>query len=51
MRSTSFVLTFAFVMIGPSLAGPTDHALPGIGTFSYSGSPVVAVTPRVVAAN
>jgi hypothetical protein len=51
MRSISFVLAFAFVMIGPSVAGSTDDALPGIGTFSYSGSPIVPVTPMVVATN
>jgi hypothetical protein len=44
------VLIFALVMIvaGPSLAGSVDGDLPGVGTFSYSGSPVPA--PQVMAA-
>jgi hypothetical protein len=43
-------LIFAVVMIlaGPSLAGSTDGNLPGIGTFSYSGSPIPA--PQMLAA-
>jgi hypothetical protein len=44
------VFIFALVMIlaGPSLAGSTDGDLPGVGTFSYSGSPIPA--PQVMAA-
>jgi hypothetical protein len=44
------VLIFAVVMIlaGPSLAGSADGDLPGIGTFSYCGSPIPA--PQVMAA-
>ena len=41
MRSISFILAFAFVLVGSSLAGSSDNGLPGIGTFSYSGPPVV----------
>jgi len=52
MRTISFILAFAFVLAGPSLAGSVDNS-PGIGTFSYSGSPVVPSMLRaiVVAAN
>jgi hypothetical protein len=42
MRTLSFILAFAFVLAGPSLAGTADSNLPGIGTFAYNGSPVVA---------
>jgi len=42
MRTLSFILAFAFVLVGPSLAGSTDNSLPGIGTFAYSGSPISA---------
>jgi hypothetical protein len=42
MRTLSFILAFAFVLAGPSLAGSTDNSLPGIGTFAYSGSPISA---------
>ena len=40
MRTFSFVLAFAFVLAGPSMAGSCEN-LPGIGTFAYTGSPVV----------
>ncbi|WP_426523996.1 hypothetical protein [Bradyrhizobium sp. McL0615] len=52
MRTTSFILAFAFVLAGPSMAGSSDQDLPGVGTFAYHGSPVVAAVsqPMVVAA-
>lgn len=53
MRTISFILAFAFILAGPSMAGSSDQDLPGIGTFSYNGSPVAAPAPQpmVVAAN
>ncbi len=53
MRTISFILAFAFVLAGPSMAGSSDNSLPGIGTFSYNGSPVTIQAPQsiVVAAN
>jgi hypothetical protein len=42
MRALSFVLAFAFVLAGPSIAGPFDGSLPGIGTFAYNRSPAAA---------
>jgi hypothetical protein len=51
MRTTSFVLAFAFMLAGPSLAGSSDQVLPGVGTFTYNGSPVAsAATPVMLAA-
>ena len=51
MRTTSFILAFAFVLAGPSMAGSSDQAVPGIGTFTYNGSPVAAaVQPMIMAA-
>jgi hypothetical protein len=40
MRNLSFLLAFAFLFAGASMAGSMDSGLPGIGTFAYSGSPV-----------
>jgi hypothetical protein len=53
MRTISFILAFAFILAGPSMAGSSDQGLPGIGTFSYHGSPVAAPAPQpiLVAAN
>jgi len=51
MRSISFILAVAFVLVGSSLAGSSDNGLPGVGTFSYNGSPIVTSVPMLVAAN
>ena len=48
MRTFSFILAFAFVIAGPSLAGSTDSSLPGIGTFAYSGSPTATSSPQTL---
>jgi len=45
MRTVSFILAFAFILAGPSMAGSSDNGLPGIGTFSYNGSPVATAGP------
>ena len=51
MRTMSFILAFAFVLAGPSMVGSVDSGVPGIGTFSYNGSPVHTGAPVVMAAN
>jgi hypothetical protein len=48
MRTLSFILAFAFVLAGPSLADPTDNSLPGIGTFAYSGSALSASSAQAI---
>jgi hypothetical protein len=50
MRTLSFILAFAFILAGPSMAGSADQTLPGVGTFAYNGSPVAMAGPMVVAA-
>lgn len=50
MRTMSFILAFAFVMSATSMAGSVGTGLPGIGTFSYNGTPVTATQTLVVAA-
>jgi hypothetical protein len=47
MRTFSFILAFAAFLIGPSLAGSSEVSLPGVGTFSYNGSPVISDAPRL----
>ena len=48
MRTFSFILAFAFILAGPTLAGSSDNGLPGIGTFAYNGSPVVTAAPQAM---
>jgi hypothetical protein len=48
MRTLSFILACAFVLAGPSMAGSSDRSLPRVGTFTYSGSPIVASAPQSV---
>jgi hypothetical protein len=48
MRTFSFILAFAFILAGPTLAGSSDNDLPGIGTFAYNGSPIAAAAPQVI---
>jgi hypothetical protein len=49
MRALSYIIALAFVLAGPSLAGSTDSDLPGVGTFSYCGSPIASPEPRLMA--
>jgi hypothetical protein len=48
MRTFSFILAFAFVLAGPSMAGSPDR-LPAAGAFAYNGAPANAA-PLVLAA-
>jgi hypothetical protein len=53
MRTISFILAFAFILVGPSIAGLSDQGVPGAGTFSFNGSPVTMSAPQpiIVAVN
>jgi hypothetical protein len=48
MQTLSFILAFAFVLVVPTLAGSPDGNLPGIGTFAYTGSPIVTSAPQPI---
>ena len=48
MRTISFILAFAFILAGPSMAGSSENGLPGIGTFSYNGSPATTLAPELM---
>jgi hypothetical protein len=50
MRTMSLIFAFAFVLAGSSMAGSAETGMPGIGTFSYNGSPVVTPHAVIVAA-
>jgi hypothetical protein len=49
-RTPSFVIALVSVLAGPSMAGSADRHMPGIGTFTYCGSPIVTPAPDVMAA-
>jgi hypothetical protein len=49
MRALSYVIALVLVLTGPSLAGGDDRDMPGVGTFTYCGSPVVTVAPDLAA--
>jgi hypothetical protein len=48
MQTLSFILAFAFILVVPTLAGSRDSNLPGIGTFAYTGSPIVMSAPQPI---
>ncbi len=50
MRTFSFILAFAFIVAGPSLAGSSEGNLPGAGAFSYGPSAAAASAPAVMVA-
>jgi len=43
MHTVSFILAFALVLVGSSMAGFEESGLPGIGTFTYGGTPAAIV--------
>jgi len=51
MRTVSFVLALTFLVAGSSMAGSVESSLPGVGTFTYNGSPIVTPAHLIVAAN
>ncbi len=48
MKTLSFILAFAFVLAGATLAGSSDGNLPGVGTFSYNASPIITDAPQAI---
>jgi hypothetical protein len=50
MRALSYVIAVVLLLAGPSLAGTADSDLPGIGTFTYNGSPIPGQAATMVAA-
>jgi hypothetical protein len=50
MRPFAYAVALVLLVTAYSLAGPADRDLPGIGTFSYNGSPIVTRAPSMMAA-
>ena len=49
MRALRYMIALVLVLTGPSLAGSADRDMPGVGTFTYCGSPVVTLAPDLIA--
>ena len=50
MRTLSYVIALIMVLAAPSLAGSADRDLPGVGTFTYCGTPIPSPPPAIMAA-
>jgi hypothetical protein len=50
MRGLGCLIALVFVLSGPSLAGSADRDMPGVGTFTYCGSPIITPVPGLMAA-
>jgi hypothetical protein len=51
VRALSYIVAFVLVLAAPSSAGSAERDMPGIGTFAYNGSPVLApASSRMMAA-
>jgi hypothetical protein len=48
MRTLSIFLASSFVLAGASMAGSAESGLPGVGTFAYSGSPIVTSAQQAI---
>jgi hypothetical protein len=52
MRIASFIFAFALLFLGPSMAGPSaTGSVPHVGTFAFTGSPVVMADAPVLMAS
>ena len=51
MRVLSYIIATVLLLTGPLMAGSAETDLPGIGTFSYNGSPIHTQLPPMVTAS
>ena len=50
MRALGYIIALVLVLTGPSLAGSADRDVPGVGTFTYCGSPILTLAPDLMVA-
>jgi len=50
MRALSYMIALVLLLSAPSLAGSADRDLPGVGTFTYCGFPILTPAPDIMAA-
>jgi hypothetical protein len=51
MRVLSYIFAIVLLLTGPLMASSAENDLPGVGTFSYNGSPVATQIPTIVTAS
>jgi hypothetical protein len=44
------MIAIVLLLTGPSMAGSGENDLPGIGTFSYNGPPILTAVPAMIGA-
>lgn len=50
MRIFSLILAAALLLAGSTMAGSVESDLPGVGTFSYNGTPIATASrPMIIA--
>jgi hypothetical protein len=50
MRPLSLIIAAGLLLAGSTMAGTVQGTLPGVGTFSYNGTPIAAASPSVIVA-
>jgi hypothetical protein len=50
MRPLSLILAAGLLLAGSTMAGTVQGTLPGIGTFSYNGTPIAPASQPVIVA-
>jgi hypothetical protein len=50
MRPLSLIVAAGLLLVGSTMAGTVQGTLPGVGTFSYSGTPIAPASQPVIVA-
>ncbi|MBV8698456.1 hypothetical protein [Bradyrhizobium sp.] len=50
MRPLSLIVAAGLLLAGSTMAGTVQGTLPGVGAFSYNGTPIAPAAPSVIVA-
>jgi hypothetical protein len=50
MRPLSLIVAAGLLLAGSTMAGTVQGTLPGVGTFSYNGTPIASALQAVIVA-
>ena len=50
MRPLSLIVAAGLLLAGSTMAGTVQRTLPGVGTFSYNGTPIASALQAVIVA-